>query len=215
MGFVGRSTDQLPRTPVYGTAKRCGWRAPRVLRSLLRRRLLLLLRQRHDPSRNPTQQVSAPTSNVVDCIPLQTLGPVDHGQARGRDNFQPGLALIALMRPAVIRAPGRERTWNPAHCNSPDFRDSLILRVPPSETERTWEFIAVNDVHHWTWRSVMLDGSTEIASDYQGVSFGAALGDAVAHGFDPAVHRWEVKSGDPTDRHTPGGPSTRALAGEK
>jgi len=82
------------------------------------------------------------------------------------------------------------------------------------ETEPTWEFIATNDVHHWTWRSVALDGSTEIASEHQGVSFGAARGDAVAHGFDPAAHRWEIRSHDAAGHFAYGRPSPRAFRRE-
>ena len=63
------------------------------------------------------------------------------------------------------------------------------------QIDRTWEFIAENDIHHWTWRSTGEDGS-ELASEYHGLSFGAALGDAVAHGFNPATDRWQVTSID-------------------
>jgi hypothetical protein len=67
-----------------------------------------------------------------------------------------------------------------------------------------WELICHNgDNHAWTWRRLGVDGSIEQTSAPLG-DFGAAVGDALKHGFSPKTQHWIVKSKDWTTHFHPG-----------
>lgn len=68
-----------------------------------------------------------------------------------------------------------------------------LSRVSSSIPGLRWEFIAENNnPHYWTWRTILADGTTERAADRNGMTFGGALADAIAYGFNPKVDHWEI-----------------------
>jgi hypothetical protein len=54
-----------------------------------------------------------------------------------------------------------------------------------------WAFIGHAKKNQWTWRQLSIDGSiAHISSPLS--DFGAAISDAIKHGFRPKEHHWVV-----------------------
>ena len=72
-----------------------------------------------------------------------------------------------------------------------------------SQKPVNWAFINHGEESEWTWRQLSFDGSiAHISSPLQ--DFGAAVSDAIKHGFRPKEHHWVVTNRTGTTHFHPG-----------
>ena len=73
-----------------------------------------------------------------------------------------------------------------------------------TRTPVNWAFIHdVNGKDAWTWRRLKFDGSIALTSSRLS-DFGAAVSDALNHGFRPQEHHWMVQNNNWTTHFHPG-----------
>lgn len=70
---------------------------------------------------------------------------------------------------------------------------------------KTWHFVEVkNDgLSTWTWRTIGLTGGVKSVSLPQ-PDYGAAVTDAILHGFRPSEHKWLVLTPNGITQFEPG-----------
>lgn len=82
---------------------------------------------------------------------------------------------------------------------------------------KLWQFMEVTDgggERTWTWRAVGTSTGIETAA-HPHPNYGAAVMDAIKHGFLPSIDRWVVTTAAGVTRFEPTGSDTAAPAGEK
>jgi hypothetical protein len=82
------------------------------------------------------------------------------------------------------------------------------------KSAKVWQFVQhkTGSAESWTWRCLFADGATgEISQPH--ASFGKAVTDALARGFQPRKQHWTTKSGNWITHFAPGKGPYSVLAG--
>ena len=85
------------------------------------------------------------------------------------------------------------------------MREAPMARRQDYSRTVSWAFVHHAESSQWTWRQLSVDGSiAHISSPL--FDFGAAVVDAIRHGFRPKEHHWIVTNTNGTTHFHPGNP---------